>query len=112
MSVYIKECPFDGDQSPVKVESSVLKFALPRKCIGCENLHEASCRVITNRLLRLDYGFCGIDGSKELVDDPRSKRPIPTKCVTCKYLKEKPLYGLVCSKDSDLWGDIPRGLDY
>lgn len=112
MSVYEKECPFEGDQSPAEVQSGPLRYARPAKCVGCVNFHEMRCKVITNRYLRLDYGFCGIEGSKELVDHPKAKRAIPAKCSTCQYLGEKPLYGLVCTKDEEAWGDIPRGLDY
>lgn len=112
MSVYEMECPFDGDQSPANVSHLALRFAIPRKCVGCQNLHEARCKVVTNRLLRLDYGFCGISGSRELVAHPKSKRGIPSKCASCPNLGEKPLYGLVCTKDLEVWGDVPRGLDY
>jgi hypothetical protein len=112
VATYVKECPYNGPQDPAVVSVGVLKYAVPRKCSTCVNLHEARCRVVTNRLLRLDYGFCGIEGSKDLVDYPDGNRQIPSKCSTCKFLAKKPLYGLVCTKDPEQWGDVPRGLDY
>lgn len=112
MTVYTKECPFGGDQSPVECKNGPLKYALPNKCLACKNRHEDRCKAVTNRYLRFDYGFCGIEGSKELVDHPKAKRRIPAKCSTCQYLGEKHLYGFVCTKDAEIWGDIPRGLDY
>ena len=109
---YVKECPFDGPQNPVDKSNGVLNFAVPAKCDGCQYYFEASCRKITNRLLRLDYGFCGIEGSKKLVSFEAVSRKIPEKCKSCNFLKTDKLRKLICSKDADIWGDIPRGLDY
>ena len=112
MSEYAIECPFAGSQKPHRTGHLVLEFSIPEKCLGCVNYHEGRCRIITNRLVRLHYGFCGIERSKELVSDPRAKRAVPKKCTTCSYFAERELYGVVCTKDSDIWGDVPRGLDY
>jgi hypothetical protein len=109
---YEKECPFEGPQQPVSASHLASRFSIPKKCRGCQFYFEGSCKKITNRLLRLDYGFCGIEGSKELVSDPRAKRKIPLKCASCPFLKEHDILGLVCSKDQEIWGDAPRGLDY
>jgi len=109
---YKKECPFDGSQKPVPAAHLTGAFSIPEKCDGCEFFFEGRCKKITNRLLRLDYGFCGIEGSKELVSDPRAKRKMPLKCVSCPFLKTHEILGLVCTKDQELWGDLPRGLDY
>jgi hypothetical protein len=109
---YNKECPFEGSQKPIPRAHLRSRFSIPEKCDGCQFYFEGGCKKIANRRVRLDYGFCGIEGSKELVDDPRAKRRIPLKCVSCPFLKTVEIYGLVCTKDPDLWGDIPRGLDY
>lgn len=109
---YEKECPFEGSQRPVPTGHLGLRFSIPEKCNGCQFYFEGECSKISRRRLRLDYGFCGIDGSKELVSDPRSKSLIPKKCVSCAFLKEYEVIGLACSKDQEVWGDVPRGLDY
>jgi hypothetical protein len=109
---YQKECPIDGPQDPVPTGHMGSHFSIPRKCKGCRFYFEGGCRKITNRRVRLDYGFCGIEGSKELVSDPRAKRRIPLKCVTCPFLKEVEVFGLVCTKDQEVWGAKGRGLDY
>jgi hypothetical protein len=112
MSIYVKECPIVGPQSPRVTSKGVLKYSLPEKCTSCDFLHEARCSKVRNRLVRLDYGPCGVEGSKELIEHSKASRLIPQKCVSCKFLSEKALYGLVCVKDSELWGDVPRGLDF
>ena len=109
---YQKECPVEGSQEPVPAGHKGLLFKIPRKCRSCRFYFEGMCKQITNRRVRLDYGFCGIDGSKELVDDSRAKRRIPKKCSECRYLGEVEVHGLVCLKDKEIWGDIGRGLDY
>lgn len=109
---YENPCPFTGSQEPVPYGHLGLRASIPSKCKGCEFFFEGQCKKISNRLMRLDYGFCGIEGSKELVDDPRSRRKIPKKCSSCEFLKEHEIYGLVCTKDQELWGEVPRGLDY
>ena len=112
MTTYTNECPIAGDQSPAKARRGALEYSVPHKCMSCRNMHEARCKLVTNRLKRLDYGFCGIGGSRELVPHPAAGRPIPAKCSGCSYLEERPLYKLVCVKDAELWGFVPRGLDY
>lgn len=109
---YQSECPFEGPQDPDPRTHMGLHFSIPRKCGSCQFYFEGGCRKITNRLVRLDYGFCGIEGSKELVSDPRAKRRIPLKCQTCSFLKENEAYRLICTKDQELWGECGRGLDY
>ena len=110
--IYKKECPFEGSQEPVPVGHLAASFSIPKKCKGCQFYFEGQCKLISKRLLRLDYGFCGIEGSKEMVSDPRSKYKIPKKCASCVFLKTDEVLGLVCSKDQEFWGDTPRGLDY
>ena len=34
------------------------------------------------------------------------------KCAECPFLEEREIYGLVCGKDPEVWGDAGRGLDY
>ena len=109
---YQIECDVDGSREPTPDGHKSLRFAVPHKCHRCRHNFEGQCRIITNRLVRLDYGFCGIEGSQELVDHPDAGRKIPAKCASCEYLAQHDVYKLVCSKDSDVWGDVPRGLDY
>lgn len=109
---YKKECPFDGSQEPSPYPGQQSKLKIPNKCGGCQFFFEYHCRKIRNRLLRLDYGFCGIVGSKELVNFENSLRLVPLKCTTCQHLTRDSICGLACLKDRDKWGEIPRGLDY
>jgi hypothetical protein len=109
---YKKECPIDGPQDPVPSGHLSGTWSIPRKCDGCNFHFEGECGKITNRRVRLDYGFCGIDGPKDLVDDPRAKRRIPRKCATCPFLETIEVYGLICGKDKEMWGQRGRGLDY
>jgi len=109
---YEKECPIDGSQEPVSWGHLGIEAKVPEKCRACEFFFEGKCKQIRNRLVRLDYGFCGVEGSKELVEDSRAKRKIPKKCSECQFLKEHDVLGLVCSKDEEIWGEMPRGLDY
>ena len=109
---YEIECDVEGSRTPAASGHLGLEFAVPQKCRGCRSNFEGQCRLITNRLVRLDYGFCGIEGSQELVDHPDAGRKIPAKCATCEYLSKRDVYKLVCTKDADVWGDVPRGLDY
>lgn len=106
------QCPVDGPQEPVPYGHKSLRGAIPAKCGGCRFFFEGMCRKISNRLLRLDYGDCGIEGSKELVDHPVTSRKIPWKCSQCEFLVEDANIKLVCGKDPEVWGDFPRGLDY
>lgn len=109
---YEKECPVTGPQTPVPFAHLVLRGSVPSKCSNCQYFFEGGCKKVTNRLLRLDYGFCGVEGSKKLVSHPKTSRRIPEKCSSCKYLAEDDLLKLLCGKDSEIWGDFPRGLDY
>jgi len=112
MEIYIKECPFDKSQEPVAWSHMGCSGAIPAKCDGCKYFFEGSCKKIKNRLLRLDYGFCGIEGSKKLVEHPKVFRKIPEKCIVCEFLKEDKILKLVCVKDPNIWGNFSRGLDY
>lgn len=109
---YSIECPFDGSQEPTPYRHLGIEAKVPKKCSGCQYNMEARCKLIKNRLLRLDYGFCGISGSKELISDSRAGRKIPKKCSTCQYLTNDDIYKLACYKDIEIWGAIPRGLDF
>lgn len=109
---YLKECPYAGSQTPELASSGLFQYSVPKKCAACKNLHEARCKAISNRLLRLDYGFFGVEGSKELTSHSLAKRLIPLKCTSCNYLEQRPLRGLVCKKDEEIWGSVTRGLDY
>ena len=109
---HTRECPVSGPQEPVPYNHVGLSGAIPKKCNGCEFHFEGECKKITNRLLRLDYGPCGIVGSKELVRHPKVFRGIPKKCSTCKHLAEDTIRKLICTKDPDIWGEFQRGLDY
>jgi len=112
LEMYRPECPYTGPQTPVPSSHLTLRFSIPEKCDGCRFNFEGRCKLITNRLVRLDYGYCGIPGPTHLVPDPRARRKIPAKCSTCTFLGEDDIFRLVCRKDSDVWGDVPRGLDY
>lgn len=109
---YTRECPVNGSFQPVPYRVQSFEGSVPNKCSTCRFLFEGGCRKVTHRLLRLDYGYCGIPGSKELVPHPKVFRGIPKKCSTCRFLKEDKIYKLVCSKDAEIFGDLRRGLDY
>ena len=111
MKTYLKECPFDGPQDPVATGNLTLRFSIPRKCSTCAFYFEGGCKKVTNRLVRLDFGFCGIEGSKELVKHGATGKLIPQKCNECRYLIKHNFLGLCCGKDREIWGDLPRGLD-
>ena len=111
LEFHIRECPVEGSQEP-SAKKVLLKAAIPKKCVNCRFRREDHCKKVTNRLLRFDYGDCGIEGSKELVEHPDAVRRIPLKCASCVFLEIHRFYGVTCGKDKEVWGDIPRGLDY
>ena len=109
---YRKECPYEGSYAPIPFAHLGGRGAIPKKCGACQFFFEGACKKISNSLLRLDYGPCGISGSKALVSDERVYRKIPEKCHTCSFLAEARVYKLICTKDAAVWGDFPRGLDF
>jgi len=69
-----------------------------------------------HRYLDLDHGFCGVVGDTDPVVLDRfgaaATLEVPRKCSTCEHLKPHKVYDLVCTKDSHLWGDFSRSLDW
>lgn len=96
-----------------------MTVAVPKKCYECKNLFEGGCTRFFEEVkeyLRLDYDFCGVDGSTNpiMYEDKfvKSKVYIPKKCRTCKHLNIDGNWGFSCNKDSKIWGAFPRGLDW
>lgn len=112
LEIYQPECPYSGPQDPLYASHLGIDFSIPRKCADCEFNLEGQCKLMTNRLARMDYGYCGIKGAVHLVEDPRARRRIPHKCVKCPHLGTHSLIRLICTKDRDTWGELGRGLDY
>jgi hypothetical protein len=112
-------CTVSGPLDPVPFGHLGLHGAIPRKCSQCAHSFEGSClRAMDSlhRYLELDYGFCGIDGDTEPValdyPDVDPDLEVPRKCSTCPYLRPDQVHGVVCTKDSDVWGHLSRSLDW
>jgi hypothetical protein len=116
---YFPACHVDGPIEPaVPYAHLVIRGAVPAKCAECHLLFEGGCTrhiEIVGDYLHLDHGPCGIDGPTDPViyEDPfiSGKVEIPRKCSDCRCLAHKRIYGFVCTKDYEKWGDFYRGLD-
>lgn len=117
---YFPVCPVDGPiEPPVPFNHMGVSGAVPNKCGQCPKLFEGSCTRYMEEVghyLHLDYGYCGIPGPTDPViyrdEFVVSKVEIPRKCSTCAYLVLNRIRGFHCSKDSEKWGYLDRGLDW
>ena len=119
-SKYFPPCPIDGPiDPPVPFAHMASRGAVPNKCSKCEHLFEGECTRYmeeVGRYMHLDHGPCGVNGPTDPVvyEDSfvKSKVEIPRKCAGCVHLGIDRIYGLHCTKDSEKWGDLHRGLDW
>jgi len=117
---YFPVCPVDGPiEPPVPFGHMMSSGAVPNKCGGCPNLFEGECTRYMEQVghyLHLDYGYCGIPGPTDPViyrdEFIVSEVEIPRKCSKCVHLAFDRIKGFYCSKDSEKWGDLDRGLDW
>jgi hypothetical protein len=114
---YFPACSVDGPIEPaVPFAHMISRGAVPNKCSSCPFLFEGECRRTSDRYLHLDHGPCGIDGPTDPVfyenEFVVAKVTVPRKCAKCRFLKHDSIYGFYCNKDSEIWGDFHRGLDW
>ena len=117
---YFPSCPVEGPILPAVPFSHLgIRGAVPQKCSKCKLLFEGECVRYMNdvgHFLHLDHGPCGIPGPTDPVsyEDTfiTAKVEIPRKCVRCRHLAFHRIRGFICTKDSEIWGGLPRGLDW
>jgi hypothetical protein len=114
---YYPACPVDGPIEPaVPFAHMISRGAVPNKCSSCQFLFEGECRRMPDRYLHLDHGPCGVDGPTDPVfyenEFVMAKVSVPRKCTTCRFLNIDSIDGFHCGKDSEIWGDFHRGLDW
>lgn len=93
--------------------------AVPEKCTGCPHLFEGSCTRAFETIKDyqvLDHGPCPVQGSTAPVPI-KSKGSgklffIPKKCSDCQCLTSDEIRGFTCSYETEIWGDLPRSLDW
>ncbi|TCI92700.1 hypothetical protein [Tenacibaculum sp. M341] len=112
------KCEVKGSYTPVKYGHMFSEGAIPQKCSTCSNLFEGEClRGLDKieRLLRLDYNHCGVNGSSEPTEIEKlndNSIYVPKKCVECKFLKKSTIRQYFCNKEHEIWKDFPRDLDW
>ncbi len=117
---YFPKCSVEGSFEPVPFKHLASSGAVPRKCIFCPYLFEGEClRAGVNEYRHLDHGPCPVkDISSSLVEIKKKYEgemrvfKIPAKCERCEYLGWDGIRLFYCKRDSHIWGDFPRGLDF
>ena len=130
-SQYFPACPVDGPIEPVVPFAHMFSVgAVPNKCSSCRFLFEGECNRASEfngdqsihlgsmhlGYMRLDHGPCGVNGPTDpaFYEDKfvKAEVSVPRKCTTCRFLNIDSIHGFHCGKDSEIWGDFHRGLDW
>ena len=119
-SHYFPPCPIEGPIPPsVPYGHMGTRGAVPQKCSKCKMLFEGECTrymADVGHYLHLDHGPCGVRGPTDPVayEDRfiSGKVEVPRKCASCGFLRVDHIRGFICTKDSEIWGGLPRGLDW
>ena len=116
---YFPKCPIAGPiLPPAPFGHGVSIGAVPNKCGSCSMLFEGECLRHPDRYMHLDHGPCPFPGVTSPIrysfscEDKHFSVQVPSKCITCAYLKNDSIYQAFCSHDSDVWGDFHRSLDW
>ena len=110
-------CTVIGSVKPVPFKG-LIKASIPEKCDRCANMFEGGCvrAAPIQHYMALDHGPCPIKGPTHPIicesDFFKGKVTIPAKCNTCQYLHIDRMRGFFCDFEREIWGDLPRSLDW
>lgn len=111
-------CTVIGSVKPVPFKG-LINASIPEKCNSCANMFEGGCvRAVDpiQHYMALDHGPCHVTGPTHPIlsesDFFKGKVTIPAKCNTCQYLHIDRVRGFFCNFEREIWGDLPRSLDW